>query len=273
MIKKFLIASFLLISILFLKTTEAAVEENRAYFPPVVLYHDVKLMPLNNFDVILKDFRKQLDWIKSAGYETLTMDEFIDIVQSGKEFPKRSILITFDDGYADAYAYAVPELKKRNMKATFFISSWYLNKITKGYPYMKDSEVKELANDPLFSIGSHTIKHVHLDKIETEYQIKELNASKEYLEKLTGKPIRALAYPFGDYNAEVIANTKAAGYEVAFAVNDRGLFNEPARFSIPRIYVGLLLCGNNQALFKEYVREYKQMPADAFIDRWQPLNK
>lgn len=272
MIKRFLITSVLLISILLLRTTEAAtVEENRAYFPPVVMYHDVKLMPLNNFDVTLKDFRKQLDWIKSAGYETLTMDEFIDIVQSGKEFPKKSILITFDDGYADAYAYAVPELKKRNMKATFFISSWYLGKITKGYPYMKESEVKTLADDPLFSIGSHTVKHVHLDKTETEYQIKELNKSKEDLEKLTGKAIRALSYPFGDYNAEVIANTKAAGYEIAFAVNDRGLFKESARFSIPRIYVGLLLCGNNQALFKEYVRDYKNMPADAFLDRWQPL--
>ena len=258
---------------LIFKITEAAIEENRAYFPPVIMYHDIKLMPINNFDVTLKDFRKQLDWLKSSGYKTLSIDEFIEIVQEGKEFPKKSVLITFDDGYADSLAYAVPELQKRDMKATFFISSWYLGKVTKGYPYMKESDIKTLAEDPLFSIGSHTVKHLHLDKVEAENQISELNESKEYLEKLTGKSIRAISYPFGDYNAEIIANTKAAGYEIAFAADDRGLFGEPARFSIPRIYMGLLLCGNNQEMFKKYVRDYKKMPAEAFTARWQPLNK
>ena len=273
MLKKILLVLFAAVLIINFRTTEAAVEENRAYFPPVLMYHDVKLMPLNNFDVTLKDFRKQLQWLKNNGYKTLSMDEFIEIVESGRAFPDDAVLITFDDGYADAFSYAVPELKSRDMKATFFINPWYVGKKAKGYPYITEAELKELADNPLFSIESHTTRHLHLDKITPDELLAELADSKSYLEELTGKQIRAISYPFGDYNAEIIAATQSTGYQVAFAADDRGLFDQPARYSIPRIYMGLLLCGNNQELFKKYVRNYKKMPPDAFVARWQPLNK
>ena len=79
---KLLVMALLLVTLLTLKVSEAAVQENRAYFPPIIMYHDVKLMPQNNFDVTLKDFRKQLKWLKTNGYKTLSMDEFIDIFKS-----------------------------------------------------------------------------------------------------------------------------------------------------------------------------------------------
>ena len=270
--QKFLLSALFLLIMLVPLRIQAAVVEDRAYFPPVLMYHDIKLLPMNNFDVSLKDFRKQLKWLKTNGYKTLSMDEFIDIVNSGKAFPQDSILITFDDGYADAFSYALPELKARDMKATFFINPWYIGKKAKGYPYMTEAELKSLASEPFISIESHTTKHLHLDKIPPEQLISELVESKKYLEEITGKSIRSISYPFGDYNADVIAATKDAGYEVAFAVQDRGLFDQPARYSVPRIYMGLLLCGEDQALFKKYVRNYKKMPADAFTERWQPLN-
>lgn len=271
--RKLLVVALLLATLLTLRVSEAAVKENRAYFPPVIMYHDVKLLPMNNFDITLKDLRKQLKWLKTNGYKTLSMDEFVDIVVSGKSFPKDSVLITFDDGYGDALTYALPELKSRDMKATFFINPWYVGKKAKGYSYITEAELKSLAAEPLISIESHTMRHFHLDKLAPEKLAAELTDSKTYLEELTGKPVRALSYPFGDYNADVIAATQAAGYEIAFAVQDRGLFNQPARFSIPRIYMGLTLCANNQALFKKYVRNYSKMPPEAFVERWQPLNK
>ena len=271
--QKLLFAALFLLVALIPKAIYAAVVEDRAYFPPILMYHDIKLLPLNNFDVSLKDFRKQLKWLKDNGYKTLSMDEFVDIVNSGKSFPDNSILITFDDGYSDAFTYALPELKNRDMKATFFINPWYIGKKAKGYPYLTEADLKSLAAEPLVSIGSHTTKQLHLDKIPLEQVTSELEESKAYLEEITGKPIRALSYPFGDYNAEVIFATQSTGYEVAFAVQDRGLFDQPARYSIPRIYMGLLLCGENQALFKKYVRNYKKMPPDAFTERWQPLNQ
>ena len=272
MLKKFFSILFILMSVFTLKLTEAAVEENRAYFPPVLMYHDIKLMPVNSFDVTIKDFRQQLQWLKSAGYKTLSMEEFIACIQENREFPQKSILITFDDGYEGAYLYAVPELKSRDMKATFFINPWYIGKIAKNYPYMKEEQIKDIADNPLFSIESHTTKHFHLDKLDSEKQLNEFVESKEYIENLIGHQVQAVSYPFGDYNAEVIDNAKKAGYEVAFAIQDRGLFGGAARFSIPRIYMCLELCGNDQQLFKKYIKDYKKMPTEAFIERWRPLN-
>lgn len=247
--------------------------EERSDFPTVIMYHDVKLFALNSFDVTLKDFVEQIKWLQRNNYETLSMDEFIETIESGKKFSSRAVLITFDDGYEDAGTYAARELRDRGMKATFFINPNLIGEKLEGYPYLDEAEVKALAASECFSIGSHTINHVHLDQLSKEERVKELAESKRALEELIGKPVRSLAYPYGDYDQAVIDDTIETGYEVGFAVQDRGLFERDARWSIPRIYMGLILCGNKQKLFKEYVRNYKKMPPEAFEERWMPLNQ
>ena len=95
---KNVVAFFVLIAALLTCSarSEATVVEDRAYFPPVIMYHDVKLFALNGFDVTLKDFVEQIKWLQRNNYQTLSMDEFVSIVESGKKFPSRSVLITFD---------------------------------------------------------------------------------------------------------------------------------------------------------------------------------
>ena len=246
--------------------------ETRAAFPAVLMYHDIKIRPVNMFDVTREDFCAQLDWLKKKGYRTLSLEEFTNGI-SKQSFPKKSILITFDDGYEGIYLHAAPELRKRNMCATFFIIPETVDTALKGYPYVTMKELKELAADPLFSIGSHTMSHPYLTQINQQEKMKELSRSKAYLENLTGKPVPALAYPYGDYDALVITGLKAAGYKAGFAVNDRGTANEPARYSIPRIYMGMELGSNNQKLFKQYVQEYKKMPEEAFAERFGEMQE
>ena len=253
--------------------SEAAVVKDRAYFPPVIMYHDVKLFALNGFDVTLKDFVEQIKWLQRNNYQTLSMDEFVSIVESGKKFPSRSVLITFDDGYQGAGLYAARELRDRGMKATFFIIPEMIGKSIEGYPYMTEAELKTIAESECFSIGSHTIDHPHLDQLTAEELSRQLLESKATLENMIGRSINSIAYPYGDYSQEVIDGVKAAGYSVAFAVQDRGLFDREARWSIPRIYMGLILSGDKQKLFKQYVNNYRKMPPEAFAERFAPLNQ
>ena len=199
------------------------------------------------------------------------MEEFVSILESGKRFPSNSILITFDDGYQEAYVYAARELRDRKMKATFFVNPNLMGTKLEGYPYMTETEVKALADTGLFSIESHTMSHPHLTQLSSEELKVELEQSKLAIEKLTGQPVKALAYPYGDYDQAVIDAVSNAGYSAAFAVDDRGLFDRDVRWTIPRIYMGLILCGNEQKLFKKYVRSYKRMPSEAFAERWAPL--
>lgn len=249
-----------------------APEENRAAFPVVLMYHDIKAEPLNTFDVTRDDFSAQLDWLREKGYRTLSLEDFVSGVKK-QSFPEKSVLITFDDGYEGIYLYAAPELRKRNMHATFFIITETIDKALEGYPYITMKQLTELAEEPLFSIGSHTMRHPFLTRLSLQEQIEELTRSKTNLETLTGRPVLALAYPYGDYDASVIAALKESGYQAGFAVNDRGMANEPARYSIPRIYMGMELGRNNQKLFKKYVKAYKKMPKEAFAERFAMIQK
>ena len=248
-------------------------DENRAYFPAVVMYHDIRTEPLNYFDVTVNDFCSQLDWLKANNYETLTLEEFAEYIRKGESFPEKSVLITFDDGYSGIYNYAFPELRKRNMKAVFFITAGVIDKVEGTYPHVTRKELQEIAADKNFSIGSHTMTHSNLMKLSYDEKINELVDSKRILKEITGREIISMAYPEGNYDKHVIEAVKEAGYEIAFAVQDRGLFDESAHYSIPRIFAGMKLAQDDHALFKEYVKSYKSMPPDAFTERWQPMNK
>ena len=263
---------FLAFCFVFLLSFSVYAEENRAYFPPVLMYHDIKVVARDKFDVLLEDFCEQLDWLKENNYETLSMEDFISYVKEGKNFPEKSVLITFDDGYNGIYNYVAPELKKRNMKATFVIITNMLGIFSTRYAHITSLQLKELADNELFSIGSHTLSHADFSKITEEEIKKEIEASKKFLENLTGRKILAFAYPYGNYDKKIIDEVKNAGYEAAFVVNDKGLCGQKARYSIPRIYMGLDLCKNNQELFKTYVQTYKDMPPEAFAERFQPLS-
>jgi len=66
--------------------------------------------------------------------------------------------------------------------------------------------------------GSHTVSHPNLALATNDIVDRELADSKAYLERLLGKPVRALAYPFGTadtYDARVMASARARGYELA----------------------------------------------------------
>lgn len=270
--KRFFSIALLLMLIVFGSARSEAAIEERSDFPPVLMYHDIKLFAFNKFDVTIKDFVAQIKWLQKNNYQTLSMDEFIEILESDKRFPSRAVLITFDDGYQGAGLYAARELRDRGMKATFFVNPNLIgNTELKDYPYMTADEIKALAATGLFSIESHTMSHPHLDQLSPEELKLELEQSKAALESLTGQSVKAIAYPYGDYNQSVIDAVKGADYSVAFAVQDRGLFDRAARWSIPRIYVGLDICVDNQKLFKKYIRSYKDMPPEAFVERWQPL--
>ena len=87
------------------------------------------------------------------------MEEFVAIVKEGGRFPEKSVLITFDDGYRGIYERALPELAKRGMKATFFITADSLDKDKGAYPCVTKEQLKKMAASPLVSIGSHTCTH------------------------------------------------------------------------------------------------------------------
>ena len=199
---------------------------------PVLYYHSID--PSESNEVILspQKLKAQLQYIKDSGYTTLTMTELNDYISKHTPIPEKSIVITFDDGYKDNYTNAFPILKELDMKATIFVIT---SVIDDGY-YLSKNEIKELS-DYGIDIQSHTVKHLHLNTLSYEEQLKELKSSKETLEAITNKPVISVAYPFGDHDENTLKAAKASGYNLGF-LTDKGLAKPTSQsISLNRIYV------------------------------------
>jgi peptidoglycan/xylan/chitin deacetylase (PgdA/CDA1 family) len=100
---------------------------------------------------------------------------------------------------------------------------------------MSISQLKLCAAHPLITIGSHTVSHPFLSRIDPKIAEYEVANSKEALEKLTEKPVELFAYPTGDYDRSVAELAEWAGYRAAFAVKSQHLYS--FRYEISRISI------------------------------------
>ncbi|AOR22534.1 polysaccharide deacetylase family protein [Clostridium taeniosporum] len=183
--------------------------------------------------VVSKDlFRQHLQAIKDAGYTTITLQQLYDYLYNGAKIPKKSVVITLDDGYKDNYTNAFPILKELKMNATMFIIANYLD----GGVYMLPSQVKEMS-DYGIEIESHTFNHKELSTLSYDDQLKQLKDSKTKLENLTGKSINFVAYPSGSYNEDTLKAVKEAGYDMAFTVKKGQAHKGDNKYKLNRVLV------------------------------------
>ena len=73
------------------------------------------------FGPSIDSFHQQMLWLKEKKAVFLSEDEIIYYQQKGKVVPKRSVLITFDDGYKDNFTLAYPVLHSLHIPAIYFI--------------------------------------------------------------------------------------------------------------------------------------------------------
>lgn len=206
------------------------VNDNRGI--PVLYYHSVNDTMDNEVTISPELLKKQLEYIKYQGYITLSMNEVENYILDNQPIPEKSILITFDDGYMDNYYNAYPILKELNMKATIFCITSELD----GSYYLSEEALKEMSQNNI-DIESHTVNHLHLNKLTYDEQLKEMSDSKTKLENITGKKVTSIAFPFGDYNEDSVKAAKNAGYSIAFTTNKGFADRDDNPLELNRIYV------------------------------------
>jgi peptidoglycan/xylan/chitin deacetylase (PgdA/CDA1 family) len=202
---------------------------------PILVYHSIAEyngVGSKELYVTPENFEKQMLYLKNNGYTLLTFERWQDINKVSKP-----IFITFDDGYKNNMnAFEIFKRMRDNRfqpVATLFVISDYVgtqNRLTK-------EELKRMANSGFFSVQSHTAMHPDLTKINN-YE-NELKGSKEKIEKMTGKPVIALAYPYGNANKQVVRETKK--YYSFGLTTTPGPFKEMGYenelYHLPRIYI------------------------------------
>jgi peptidoglycan/xylan/chitin deacetylase (PgdA/CDA1 family) len=212
----------------------------------ILYYHRVgpprKGMPRKGF-VTPEAFRAQMAWIRRSGWKVFDLDDYVDALSSGGKVPRRGVVITLDDGFADCRDHAAPVLEELGIPATFFVVSGAVGGTDHWNPTHKTHPERLLAWKDLrilrrsgFSIGSHTMHHSRLAGLTVEETWKELAGSKARLEEQLGCPVRHLAYPQGNWSAGIAALVREAGYASACSTRSGAVRDgRPDRYALPRI--------------------------------------
>ncbi len=174
-------------------------------FNILVLHRVVKEQPSTFIDVTIKSLKHIL---KSDNCDFLSIDQ----VLNQKEKPDKSkkfICLTFDDGYSSDYSIVLPELKKKNAYASFFIVTDWID--TPGY--LTKKQVKDLSTSGM-QIGSHSKSHPNFLEMTSEERLNELKQSKLVLEEIIGKEVTSFSFPFGFFNETCTQEVFSVGYQV-----------------------------------------------------------
>jgi peptidoglycan/xylan/chitin deacetylase (PgdA/CDA1 family) len=102
---------------------------------------------------------------------------------------------------------------------------------------MSVREMRMLSENPLFSIGAHSVNHAMLSQHDAGSQAFEIKESKRQLEQWLSKPVKSFAYPYGNYNEVTQSLLKEAGFQHAVSTESKPLTAEDDPFALPRVQV------------------------------------
>jgi peptidoglycan/xylan/chitin deacetylase (PgdA/CDA1 family) len=200
---------------------------------PVLMYHYIRNYTDQtdkigvNLSVSPENFSNQLKWLKDNGYQSVNLDY---LIRPNSQISK-PVILTFDDGYVDAFTNALPILKKYNFTATFYVITNFAGTDR----YMNWDQINTLKSNGMI-IGSHTLSHPNLTTINDAKAEMEISDSQKILEKNIGLKITDFCYPSGKYNASTIDLLKKYNYTTATTTKS-GIYDSTINnlFEIPRL--------------------------------------
>lgn len=208
---------------------------------PVITYHKFSKNMADAMTVTAKAFEEQMRFLKQQGYRVITMDEFFAFLDFKSQIPKKSVVITIDDGWRSTYEIAFPILKKYGYPATLFV---YTDLISPSDTTLDWDLIRKMAQGGI-DMQCHTKTHRKLERGGQEsfrefFEAvkKELTESAKIIKRRLHKDVKYLAYPYGDTNPLVVAFLMKLGYRGGFTVerDSNPFFIHPYRIKRSMIY-------------------------------------
>jgi peptidoglycan/xylan/chitin deacetylase (PgdA/CDA1 family) len=160
-------------------------------------------------------FRAQLEMIRDAGFEFVTVSEFARRYDGG-EPPTGLAVVSFDDALRNNLTTALPILRRLSIPATVYVPTDWLGGQS---PWLgPGGDGASLTTDELrelgaagWELGAHTLTHADLSTLDYDRCRHEIDGSCEALRLIAGARVQTLAYPFGHYGPAAIAAARDAG--------------------------------------------------------------
>ena len=202
----------------------------------VLMYHMIGDEQGNAAVMTEANLRIQMNYLRDHGYHPITMQELYDYVTKGAPLPEKPVCITFDDGYLDSYTIVYPLMKEYGFPWTLFLIT---DDVGKPYNRMTWDQLKEMANSHAVTIASHTLSHPKLHNLATRAEKeKEIVEANKALKYQLGIDNVWLAYPYGDYDDEVIDICKKAGIKMAVTTDAGRVHVGSFPYDLKRAYIG-----------------------------------
>lgn len=208
---------------------------------PVLMYHDiVQSKPGQNISELeFQKFKEQMNYLKKDGWTTITPQQLESWVTKKITLPKKSVLITFDDGYKSTIELVYPILKDHGFKATSFLITSRIER-----PNMV-SELDIFQTHDIFSYQNHTHafhmfnSYTNMSLLESESEqsifsdIQQANLTIEQILN-DGPPVMAHAYPYGKRSAQSIIALQSAGITSGYTIDEGNVFQGDSLFNLKR---------------------------------------
>jgi len=207
----------------------------------VLLYHNVGPSPghrgLAAHWTAPEMLRAQLRWLRTLGHSFVDAEWVKDRAAQATKTPplpsslarewrggSRPTLVTFDDGQANLYSYALPVLEQEGVPALVFmvagriggLTDWEAPSRWRSNPLLTWEQMREMQQRGV-TFGSHTLSHPRLTDLPEEQWRRELAQSKLLLEEGLGRPVDTLAYPYGAFSPEIGQVALEMGYRLCFS--------------------------------------------------------
>ncbi|GCE48257.1 polysaccharide deacetylase [Thermosporothrix hazakensis] len=214
---------------------------------PILMYHSISQSANPRFKQLAVApvmFAAQMDYLHRNGYTPLNVTQCLKAMQGKIPFPAKPVVITFDDGFADFYDYALPILTRYQFTATLYITTAYIGKTSTWLrpeneterPMLNWAQIEEIRWAGI-ECGAHTHTHPALDLLPLSLAREEIALSKLILEQRLGQEICSFAYPFGYYTPDVRELVQQLGFTSACAVNFATCAVTSHPFSLERLMV------------------------------------
>ena len=181
---------------------------------PILMYHYISTPP-EDADIYRQDlsvspehFRSQMQYLADHGYHVVSLYDVNQALRWGTPLPANPVVLTFDDGYRDAFTQAFPVLEEFGYTATFFVITARLDE---GHPdYITWTQAETMAAAGM-SIESHTKEHPNLVGRDSAFLLYQIEGSLESIEAHTGLRPRLFCYPAGRWDDSVLAALRSFG--------------------------------------------------------------
>ena len=179
----------------------AALACDRLKPPPagvvILAYHRVGADTQSAVDVDVHSFTRQLEILRDR-YEVISLDAALDVLATGNGARQNSVVLTFDDGTHDFVETAAPLLEAFGLPATLYLATAFVD-AQQPFPWgarpLSWTALADACSSGLIEVGSHTHRHLLVDREERGVVADDLDRSIELIAANVGRAPKHFAYP------------------------------------------------------------------------------